>query len=356
MKSLLKTASACGHRACSPGSAMKLLTTALCIAFFSLAACSGGDHAATGDDQNATSAATTSGAAIADLPTFPKLDLSIDREINLNRDFVMLESNGLIQFIGDPNSVKDEKTGVVGPENMVLTLSANGAASKTVSVELRDGKKQEDVVRELGAALKTAGFDSQIVFEGTFNQFGVDKRWKKLSVFASGRVARPVPGRNDLGRLDVVFKSVALQEKLGRDGSLNDGPTQVNEDGHEGPPHSEEFARLSPNLKNFIALGEDALTHHEAQTLGLGLGVIAEPGESGATFRSGDRVVIEIPNGAGVVTTRAIVMSAFENTGKADSLELLAVDPRSDKRPYTMFTDSQVKVTRLVAGAFVDGR
>jgi hypothetical protein len=322
-----------------------------------LAACGGaGGSATTGDAQNETSAAATAGVAIADLPVFPRLDLSIEREVNLNRDFVMLESNGLMQFIGDPHSVADD-AGKVGPENMVLGLTAHGGSAGSVSVELKDGKTQAAVIDDLSTALAKAGFGTQVVFQGTFNQFGVDKPWKKLAIFRAGRAARPTPNRTDLGRLDVVFKSVALQERLGREGSLNDGPTQVSEDGHEGPPHSDEFAALSPNLKNFIALGEDGLTRHEAETLGLGLGLIQEPGESGATFRAGDRILFEIPQQNGAATrTRGIVMSATENPGKDDTLEILAVDPRTDQRKYTMFGANEVKVTRLIAGAFVDGR
>jgi hypothetical protein len=322
-----------------------------------LAACGGG-AATTGDAQNATGASTAAddaGVAVADLPVFPHVDLSIDREVNLNRDFVMVESNGLVQFIGDPHSVADDG-GKVAPENMVLGLSAHGEAPISVSVELKDGKTQGQVIDELSAELTKAGFQSQVVFEGTFNQFGVDKPWKKLSLFRPGRSPRPTPNRNDLGRLDVVFKCVALQERLTIDGALNDGPTQVSEDGHEGPPHSDEFAALSPNLKNFISLGVDGLTRHEAETLGLGLGVIEESGESGATFRSGDHVVLEFQNEGTTLRTRGIVMSAFENPGKDDSLEILAVDPRTSARKYVMFQPNEVKVTRLIAGSFVDGR
>src|SRR5262249_19004348 len=92
-----------------------------------LIGCGGAGGATTGDAQNETSAAATAGVAIADLPVFPRLDLSIDREVNLNRDFVMLESDGLVQFIGDPHSVADD-TGKVGPENMVLGLAPHGEA------------------------------------------------------------------------------------------------------------------------------------------------------------------------------------------------------------------------------------
>ncbi len=156
----------------------------------------------------------------------------------------------------------------------------------------------------------------------------------------------PPPKRLDW-ELNVAWRAVEMVEKASGWGRSGEGVLKDRDTPGRPPGHNTDFARISPDLKNFLAKGTSSLTPYEATRLGFGLGVggtqRVEDAERRLPYQRGDRVTFEVPGEAG------------KRSGIVTQGGILSTNKSGD---YQWFTESmdKVKNVKVVASAQNDGR
>jgi hypothetical protein len=147
--------------------------------------------------------------------------------------------------------------------------------------------------------------------------------------------------------LNVAWRALEMVEKARGEGRSGEGVLKDHDTPGRPPGHNAEFARISPDLKNFLLDGSSSLTPYEATLLGLGLGISGtlriEGSEKRLPYHRGDRVTFQVPG------------ESHERSGIVTQGGILSVNGNDD---YQWFTKSMDKVTNItvIAEAHNDGK